>query len=89
MLGRQNHVGARRKASTDRESCYSRQSKKCARARNQTGLATDRMGLSAKLMMRQGQTLTMTPQLLQAIKLLQFSNLELSAFIETELERCV
>lgn len=45
------------------------------------------MGLSAKLMMRQGQTLTMTPQLLQAIKLLQFSNLELSAFIESELEK--
>ena len=45
------------------------------------------MGLSAKLMMRQGQALTMTPQLLQAIKLLQFSNLELSAFIESELEK--
>jgi RNA polymerase sigma-54 factor len=45
------------------------------------------MGLSAKLTMRQGQTLTMTPQLLQAIKLLQLSNLELAAFIETELEK--
>jgi RNA polymerase sigma-54 factor len=29
----------------------------------------------------------MTPQLLQAIKLLQFSNVELSAFVEEELER--
>jgi RNA polymerase sigma-54 factor len=45
------------------------------------------MGLSAKLTLRQGQSLTLTPQLLQAIKLLQFSNIELSAFIETELER--
>ncbi len=45
------------------------------------------MSISAKLMMRQGQSLVMTPQLLQAIKLLQFSNLELSAFLQEELER--
>lgn len=45
------------------------------------------MALSAKLVLRQGQSLVMTPQLLQAIKLLQFSNLELSAFVEEELER--
>jgi RNA polymerase sigma-54 factor len=45
------------------------------------------MALSAKLMMRQGQSLVMTPQLLQAIKLLQLSNLELASFIEEELER--
>ncbi|PNG27261.1 RNA polymerase factor sigma-54 [Methylocella silvestris] len=45
------------------------------------------MALSTKLMMRQGQSLVMTPQLLQAIKLLQFSNMELSAFVEEELER--
>src|SRR3954447_1208415 len=45
------------------------------------------MALSAKLMMRQGQSLVMTPQLLQAIKLLQFSNIELAGFIEEELER--
>jgi RNA polymerase sigma-54 factor len=45
------------------------------------------MALSTKLIMRQGQSLVMTPQLLQAIKLLQFSNLELAAFIEEELER--
>ena len=45
------------------------------------------MAMSTKLMMRQGQTLVMTPQLLQAIKLLQFSNLELSAFLHEELER--
>lgn len=45
------------------------------------------MAISNKLMMRQGQALVMTPQLLQAIKLLQFSNLELSAFLHDELER--
>ena len=37
--------------------------------------------------MRQGQQLVMTPQLQQAIRLLQLSNLELSQFVETELER--
>src|SRR5579875_1810454 len=45
------------------------------------------MALIPKLVMRQSQSLVMTPQLLQAIKLLQFSNLELTAFIEQELER--
>jgi len=45
------------------------------------------MAISTKLMMRQGQSLVMTPQLLQAIKLLQYSNLELSAFLRDELER--
>ena len=45
------------------------------------------MALSTKLIMRQGQSLVMTPQLLQAIKLLQFSNLELTAFVQEELER--
>lgn len=45
------------------------------------------MALSAKLEMRQGQQLVMTPQLQQAIKLLQLSNMELSAFVEAELER--
>ncbi len=45
------------------------------------------MALSTKLMMRQGQSLVMTPQLLQAIKLLQFSNMELTAFVQEELER--
>jgi RNA polymerase sigma-54 factor len=37
--------------------------------------------------MRQGQSLVMTPQLQQAIKLLQLSNIELCAFVEEELER--
>jgi RNA polymerase sigma-54 factor len=45
------------------------------------------MALSAKLVMRQGQSMVMTPQLLQAIKLLQLPNIELAAYIENELER--
>jgi RNA polymerase sigma-54 factor len=45
------------------------------------------MALSARLEMRQGQQLVMTPQLQQAIRLLQLSNLELDAFVEQEVER--
>jgi RNA polymerase sigma-54 factor len=45
------------------------------------------MALSAKLELRQGQQLVMTPQLQQAIRLLQLSNLELGQFVEAELER--
>ena len=45
------------------------------------------MGLSPKLEMRHGQQLVMTPQLQQAIRLLQYSNMEVAAFVETELER--
>ena len=37
--------------------------------------------------LRQGQSLVMTPQLQQAIKLLQMSNFELQAFVDAELER--
>jgi RNA polymerase sigma-54 factor len=45
------------------------------------------LALGARLEIRQGQGLVITPQLQQAIKLLQLSNLELDAFIEGELER--
>ena len=45
------------------------------------------MAISQKLEMRVGQGLVMTPQLMQAIKLLQLSNLDLVAFVEAELER--
>lgn len=45
------------------------------------------MALTSRLEMRHGQSLVMTPQLQQAIKLLQLSNLELTAYVETELER--
>ncbi|ACL58832.1 RNA polymerase factor sigma-54 [Methylobacterium nodulans] len=40
-----------------------------------------------RLEMRQGQGLVMTPQLLQAIKLLQLSHLDLAAYVDAELER--
>ncbi|HEX5775774.1 MAG TPA: RNA polymerase factor sigma-54 [Caulobacteraceae bacterium] len=45
------------------------------------------MSLNARLEIRQGQGLVVTPQLQQAIKLLQLSNLELEGFVEAELER--
>ena len=44
------------------------------------------MALVTKLELRQGQQLVMTPQLQQAIRLLQLSNVELSSFVEAELE---
>jgi len=45
------------------------------------------MALSPRLEFRQTQALVMTPQLLQAIKLLQLSSLDLAAYVEGELER--
>lgn len=45
------------------------------------------MAIGPRLDLRQSQTLVMTPQLRQAIQLLQFSNLEAAAFVEEELER--
>ena len=45
------------------------------------------MAISSRLELRQGQSLVMTPQLQQAIKLLQLSNMELMEFVEEELER--
>ncbi|ABE61074.1 RNA polymerase, sigma 54 subunit, RpoN/SigL [Nitrobacter hamburgensis X14] len=45
------------------------------------------MALTQRLEFRQSQSLVMTPQLMQAIKLLQLSNLDLTAFVEDELER--
>ena len=45
------------------------------------------MSINQRLDLRQGQTLTMTPQLQQAIKLLQMSNMELNEFVEAELEK--
>jgi RNA polymerase sigma-54 factor len=45
------------------------------------------MPLSPKLELRQSQSLVMTPQLMQAIKLLQLSNLDLIAYVDAELER--
>jgi RNA polymerase sigma-54 factor len=45
------------------------------------------MALSQRLEFRQTQGLVMTPQLMQAIKLLQLSSLDLVAYVEGELER--
>ena len=45
------------------------------------------MALGPRLDLRQTQTLVMTPQLRQAIKLLQYSNVEVASFVEQELER--
>ncbi len=45
------------------------------------------MALSQRLQFRQTQALVMTPQLMQAIKLLQLSSLDLVAYVEGELER--
>src|SRR5512144_432218 len=45
------------------------------------------MALSQRLEFRQTQALVMTPQLMQAIKLLQLSSLDLAAYVEAELEK--
>ncbi|CAO3416577.1 RNA polymerase factor sigma-54 [Azospirillum endophyticum] len=45
------------------------------------------MALAQRLDLRQAQTLVMTPQLQQAIKLLQLSNVELSDFVDREIEQ--
>ncbi|MGE0719217.1 MAG: RNA polymerase sigma-54 factor, partial [Alphaproteobacteria bacterium] len=45
------------------------------------------MAVSQRMDLRQSQTLVMTPQLQQAIKLLELSNLELAAYVEGELEQ--
>jgi len=45
------------------------------------------MALTQRLELKQGQSLVMTPQLQQAIKLLQLSNLELSDYVEAEVEK--
>src|ERR1700735_1753696 len=44
-------------------------------------------GVGQRLEIRQGQSLVMTPQLQQAIKLLQLSNMELAEYCEQELEK--
>ncbi|WP_240006113.1 RNA polymerase factor sigma-54 [Pseudaquidulcibacter saccharophilus] len=45
------------------------------------------MAIANRLEIKQGQGLVMTPQLQQAIKILQLSNLELNDYINQELER--
>jgi len=45
------------------------------------------MALAAKLQLRQSQSLVMTPQLVQSIRLLQMTHVELERFVEEEIER--
>ena len=45
------------------------------------------MSLTPRLILRQSQSLVMTPQLMQAIKLLQLSSLDLAVYVAEELER--
>jgi RNA polymerase sigma-54 factor len=45
------------------------------------------MALSASLLLRQTQSLVMTPQLMQSIQLLQMTHLELGQFIANEVEK--
>ncbi|TIN61697.1 MAG: RNA polymerase sigma-54 factor, partial [Mesorhizobium sp.] len=45
------------------------------------------MALAAKLQLRQSQSLVMTPQLMQSIRLLQLTHVELDRFIDEEIER--
>jgi RNA polymerase sigma-54 factor len=47
----------------------------------------NRIGFSQRLELRQSQTLVMTPQLQQAIRMLQLSNLELSDFVDAEVQQ--
>jgi RNA polymerase sigma-54 factor len=47
----------------------------------------NRFGFSQRLELRQSQVLVMTPQLQQAIKMLQLSNVELADFVEAEIEQ--
>jgi RNA polymerase sigma-54 factor len=44
------------------------------------------MAIAPRIVQKQSQSLVMTPQLQQAIKLLQLSNIELAAFVEEQLE---
>lgn len=45
------------------------------------------MALTPRLELRQSQSLVMTPQLQQAIKLLQLSNVELASYVEEQVEK--
>jgi len=47
----------------------------------------NRIGFSQRLELRQSQALVMTPQLQQAIKMLQLSNLELADYVNAEIEQ--
>src|SRR5690606_17619630 len=55
-------------------------------SRSRAGFGRE-MALQAKLHLRQTQALVMTPQLMQSIKLLQLTHIELERFIDEEIER--
>src|ERR1700754_4441704 len=52
-----------------------------------SGASNRTMALTAKLQLRQSQSLVMTPQLMQSIRLLQLTHVELERFIDEEIER--
>lgn len=52
-----------------------------------SGVQSSSMGLTARLQLRQSQSLVMTPQLMQSIKLLQLTHVELERFVDEEIER--
>src|SRR5260221_6721445 len=94
-------MSARRSTSSTAPT-FSMAARSCARARRRRSSSTrtfaastwanvsrsrDRaMAISQRMDLRQSQSLVMTPQLQQAIKLLELSNLELSAYVEEQLE---
>ena len=55
--------------------------------RIRSSVSLNRIGFSQRLELRQTQALVMTPQLQQAIKMLQLSNLELSDLVDAEIEQ--
>src|SRR6185437_16478451 len=55
--------------------------------RTRSSVSLNRIGFSQRLELRQTQALVMTPQLQQAIKMLQLSNLELSDLVDAEIEQ--
>ena len=59
----------------------------CCGGRVIGGFEFTMMGLTAKLQLRQSQSLVMTPQLMQSIKLLQLTHVELDRFVDEEIER--
>src|SRR4029077_11861729 len=56
-------------------------------SKKRTNLFTADMALTQRLEIRQSHALVMTPQLMQAIKLLQLSHLDLAAYVDGELEK--
>src|ERR1700754_4381501 len=52
-----------------------------------SGASNRTMALTAKLQLRQSQSMVMTPQLMQSIKLLQLTHVELEHFVDEEIER--